>query len=224
MLYALGDPVSFVLLVLAFVVCVTFVGWTTATLAARRGAPGLWQEGRTRPDPRRQVDPFGAVAAAISGLGWARPVELPPRRTGRPAALVLLAGPLLLLAAGLGALAAFGAAVAPLGGASAQFLQQGIALDALGERAWLLTALMATYVGALSLVPLPPLPGGQLLFALAPRSPGWQKAEYQLVERNIGTAVLLALLVIPLGSPQALLPNVLDTVLSPLVRVATGGS
>ena len=76
---------------------------------------------------------------------------------------------------------------------------------------------------ALSLVPLPPLDGGRLLFALAPRSPGWQKAEYQLDERNIGIAVLLALLLIPLGGPQALLPVLLDTLAGPLLDRVTGG-
>jgi membrane-associated protease RseP (regulator of RpoE activity) len=77
--------------------------------------------------------------------------------------------------------------------------------------------------GLLSLVPIPPMDGGRLLFGLAPRTPGWQKAEYQLDERNIGIAVLLALLLIPLGGPQALLPTILDTLAGPLVRLVTGG-
>ena len=84
-------------------------------------------------------------------------------------------------------------------------------------------ARLGAFVAALSLVPLPPLDGGRLLFALAPRTPGWQKAEYQLDERNIGVAVLLALLLIPLGGPQALLPVLLDTVVGPLVDLVTGG-
>jgi hypothetical protein len=61
------------------------------------------------------------------------------------------------------------------------------------------------------------------MFALAPRTSGWQKAEYQLDERNIGVAVLLALLLIPLGGPQALLPVLLDTVAGPIVDRVTGG-
>lgn len=224
MLYALGDPLSFVVLVLAFLVCVTLLGWVSAALSARRGAVAVRQQGRTRPDPRRHVDPFGAVSAAIAGIGWAAPVELPWRRSRGTAVAVLLTGPLLLLALGLAGLAAFGVVHQPVGGASATLLQQGIALDDVAQRVWLLGAFMATYVGALSLVPLPPLPGGHLLFALAPRSPGWQQAEHQLVERNIGTAVLLALVLIPLGSATAVLPAVLDAVLSPLVRVVAGGS
>jgi len=90
-------------------------------------------------------------------------------------------------------------------------------------RTGLLFGLMNAYVGVLSLVPLPPLDGGRLLFGLAPRTSGWQKAEYHLVEQNIGLVAVLVLLLLPLGGPQALLPVVLDRVVSPLVRLATGG-
>jgi hypothetical protein len=62
-----------------------------------------------------------------------------------------------------------------------------------------------------------------LLFGLAPRTHGWLRAEHQLVERNIGVAVLLALLIIPLGGPVPLLPSLLDTVLDPVVAGLCGG-
>ena len=218
MLYALGDPVSFALLVLAFVVTATLAGWLSA-LACSRVA--VREPGRRAPDPRRQLDPFGAVGAAVAGMGWARPVEVPEHRRGTGVALAVLTGPLVVLALGLGALAGFGAAYDAVP-ADSLLLQRGAGVLSPAQEAWALGGLMATYVGGLSLVPLPPLPGGTALFALAPRSVGWQKARYQLVERNIGTAVLLALLLIPLGGPQALLPSVLDSVLGPLVRAVSG--
>ena len=218
MLYALGAPLSFLVLLVAFVVSATLAGWVSAAAAARTG---LREPGRSAPDPRRQLDPFGCVAAAIAGFGWARPVEVPSHVRGARVALAVLSGPLVVLALGLGALAGFGA-VHGGGGASALLLQNGTGLPA-GQEAWLLSGLMATYVGALSLVPLPPLPGGAALFALAPRTPGWQKAHFQLVERNIGIGVLLVLLLLPLGGASALLPTVLDKVLDPLVRAVSGG-
>ena len=222
MLYALGDPVSFLLLVLALVVFVALAGWISSLVVSRSRGTALKQEGRLRPDPRRHLDPFGAVGAAVSGMGWARPVELPHGRRGVGAALAVLSGPLVVLALGLGLLAVCGAAYGTLPGVGPDPLQQGIGGD-LGPRALYLGGLMATYVGALSLVPLPPLPGGVALFALAPQTLGWQKAHHQLVERNIGTAVLLALLLIPLGGPTALLPTVLGSVVGPLVRLVSGG-
>ena len=220
MLYALGTPLSFVLLVVAYVVAATVSGWLSA-VACRRA--GLRDPGRGRPDPRRQLDPFGTVAAAIAGIGWARPVEAPAHRRGGAVALAVLFGPVVVLALGLAALTGFGVAYGPVP-ASASLLQNGVTGISAGEQAWFLGGLMATYVGALQIVPLPPLPGGTALFALAPRTLGWQKAHFQLVERNIGLAVLLALLLIPLGGSVALLPRVLDSVLDPLVRAVSGGS
>lgn len=222
MLYALGDPVSFLLLVLALVLSVVLAGWVSCLAVSRLPGTSLGREGRLRPDPRRHLDPFGSVGAAVSGIGWARPVELPHGRRGAGAALAVLAGPLVVLGLGLGLLVAFGAAHGPVPSGGTGALQQGVGGD-LGPRALYLGGLVATYVGALSLVPLPPLPGGTAMFAVAPPTLGWQKAHHQLVERGIGTAVLLALLIIPLGGPTALLPTVLGSVVAPLVRLVSGG-
>ena len=121
MLYALGDPVSFVLLLAWFVVCVVLAGWLSALTCARAG---LREPGRGRPDPRHHVDPFSAVAAAVAGTGWSRPAEVPDHRRGAGVALALLAGPLVLLAAGLLAVAAFVAVHGPVP-VTAQLLQRG---------------------------------------------------------------------------------------------------
>ena len=222
MLYALSDPLSLVLLLLSFLVAVTLHGWVQAVVAARTGDRRPVMAGRTRPDPRRHVDPFGAVGAAIAGVGWARPPELPDRRRRGALVAVLLSGAVANLVAGFGALVAFRLAGGSVVGTSVQQLQYGVGGGSLLLRALLLFGLMNVFVGALSLVPLPPLDGGRLMFALAPRTSGWQKAEYQLDERNIGVAVVLALLLIPLGGPQALLPVRLDTIVGPLVAPVTG--
>lgn len=222
MLYALGDPVSLLLLLLSFVIAVTLHGYVQALVASRSGERRP-AEGRTSVDPRRHLDPFGAVAAAIGGIGWAKPVDAPDRRRRGALVAILLSGAVANIVVGLVALVGFRLAGGPpLGGASAVLLQRGVEGDLL-LRVLLLFGLSNLFVGLLSLVPLPPLDGGRLLFALAPPTPGWQKAELQLVERNIGVAVLLALLLIPLGGPQALLPTLLDILAGPLVRLVTGG-
>ncbi|MDT7571180.1 MAG: hypothetical protein QOE05_1354, partial [Actinomycetota bacterium] len=125
---------------------------------------------------------------------------------------------------GMAAMVAFGAMTGiRVPAASSILLQEGAPGLPAADTAVLLFGLMNLYVGVLSLVPLPPLDGGRLLFGLAPRTVGWQKAEYHLVEQNIGLVAVLVLLLLPLGGPQALLPSVLDHVVSPLVRLATGG-
>ncbi len=105
------------------------------------------------------------------------------------------------------------------------FLQHGLAASAadLGSLALLLGGASQVYLGTLNLVPLPPLDGGRLLLGLAPRSPGWQKADFYLVERNLGVVALLVLLLLPLGGSVPPLPALLDIVLGPLVRVIVGG-
>lgn len=223
MLRALGDPVSLLVLVVSFVLAVTVHGWVQSLVASRTGDRRPQMEGRTSPDPRRHVDPFGAVGAAIAGIGWAKPLDPPDGRRSKGALVaVLLSGAIANLVLGFAALAAFRLVGGRVLGASTLQLQFGVSGDLL-PKALLLFGLMNVFVGLLSLVPLPPLDGGRLLFALAPRTPGWQKAQYQLDERNIGIAVLLALLLIPLGGPQALLPLVLDTLAGPLVDLVTGG-
>ena len=221
MLRALGDPLSLLILVVSFVVAVTAHGWVQSLIADRMGDRRPRMEQRLAPDPRRHVDPFGAIAGAIAGFGWARPVELPPRaRRGQVLALTL-SGALVNLLLGVAALVVVRALAGPAPGDST-ILQNGIGGD-LGPKAALLFALMNLYVGVLSLIPLPPLDGGRLLFALGPRSIGWQKAQHHLVEQNIGLIALLVLLLLPLGGPQALLPLILDTLVEPIVRLVTGG-
>lgn len=222
MLYALGQPVSFVLLVLSFVIAVTLHGWVQARAAHRAGDRLPAQEGRLAPDPRRQVDPFGAIAGAISGIGWSRQVEPSARMPRGRLAGVLLAGTVANAVVGVAVLAGFRALGGPAVGGSTLVLQRGVDGDLLLVALYLF-GLSNVFVAGLSLVPLPPLPAGRLLFALAPTTPGWQSARYRLVEQNLGVAVLLALLLIPLGGPQALLPSLLDTLLGPLLALLVGG-
>ena len=223
MLYALGHPASFAVLLLAFVVAVTLHGWVQALAAVRAGEREPLLPQRNRPDPRRHVDPFGAIAGAVSGTGWSRQTELAPRRSRGALVGVLLSGSVVNAVVGVGALLAYRLAGGPALLPSLEHLQRGGEGLSLGLMALYLFGLSNVAVAALSLVPLPPLPGGRLLFALAPTSSGWQQARYRLQEQNIGTAVLLALLLIPLGGPQPLLPTVLDEVLSPLLRLLVGG-
>jgi len=223
-LYALCTPLSFVVLVLSFVVVVTLHGWVSALVADRTGDRRPRMEGRLRPDPRRHVDPFGAVAAALGGCGWPKAVELPVRRARGAAVAVALSGPVLDIVLGLAALVGFRAVEGlSLGDGGTALLQQGApGLDPAGT-VLLLFGVVALAVGLLSLVPLPPLDGGRLLFALAPRTSGWQRAEHLLVEQNAGTVALLVLVLLPIGAAGALLPSLLDLVVTPLARLVTGG-
>ena len=219
MLYALGDPLSFAVLVLSFVLATTLAGWVGTRMAVRSGTRELDDPRRLRPDPRAHLDPLGAVAAALTGVGWHRPAPTPTSRGAVPA--VTLAGPLVLLLVAAGLLTAAGAAAGRLDGADTMLLQRGIGGDLL-PRVLLLAGVVHLFVGLLGLVPLPPLEAGRLLFARAPRTPGWQKAELYLVEKNLGTAAVLVLLLLPLGGQLPLLLSLLSAAGRPLVGLLTG--
>lgn len=223
MLYALGQPYSLVSLLLSFLVAITVHGVAQSVLAARLGDRTPAVAGRSRPEPRPHVDPFGAIAAAIAGVGWAKEIPADPRRLrsrGRWTA-VLLAGPAANLLLGLAALVGFVA----VGGSSALLEVVGPAgalqgdADGLpfGQTFLLLLGLSNLVLALLSLVPIPPLEGGRLMFAYAPRTSGWQKAEYYLAEQNWGIGLLLVLLLLPLVGRLPLLLGILDVIASPVV-------
>ena len=219
MLYALRDPLSFVVLVLSFVVASTLAGWVGTRVAVRSGTRELDDRRRLRPDPRAHLDPLGAVAAALTGVGWHRPAPMPTSRRAVPAAT--LVGPLVLLLVAAVLLVGAGATAGRFDGADATILQNGLGGPLL-PRVLLLAGLVHLSVGLLALVPLPPLEVGRLLFARAPRTPGWQKAELYLVEKNLGTAAVLVLLLLPLGGRLPLLLSLLSAVGRPLVALLTG--
>lgn len=223
MLFALGHPLSLLVLLVSFVCGVTLHGALQALVADRLGDRRPRQERRLTLDPRQHLDPFGAVAAALAGTGWGRPVEPVPRRGRAALVAVTASGPLANVLLGIGLLAlARSVSGTGLGEGASFVLQHGVVgLDPLAT-ALLLGGASQLYLGVLSLVPLPPLDGGRLLFGLAPRTTGWQRAEHLLVEQNGGTVALLVLLVLPLGGSVPVLLAVLDAVLAPLLRVLAG--
>jgi hypothetical protein len=59
---------------------------------------------------------------------------------------------------------------------------------------------MATGFAALcvtALIPCPPTDLGRVIFTLGGQTMGWQKARYQLEERNFGVGIVLGLLLLP---------------------------
>ena len=230
MLYALGHPGIVVGLVAGFVLACLLHAIAQAFTAARLGLRRPAAEGRISLDPKRQLDPFACVAAALAGPGWPRPVETGARvwggRSWRPV-LALAVGPLVSAALGVGWLLAGRAAGLPRGVLGlAGFTDLSDLLHGHGSLAsfGLLTQILvgggvaALAVGFTSLVPLPPLDAGRALFAVAPRTNGWLRAEHWLVEQNIGLVAVIVLLVIPLAGEGPLLLGLLDTVARPLLH------
>ena len=64
-------------------------------VALKCGDPTAKMMGRLSPDPRKHIDPIGAVCLFLLGIGWAKPVPINPynfRKRGRDTILVSFAG------------------------------------------------------------------------------------------------------------------------------------
>ncbi len=216
MLFALGEPFVFVGLLLSFVLALML-----RAAAIRFTARSLGLVDRREPlapRPREDVDPFGAVAAAVGGPGWGRTIDVDevPRSRGRGrAALVFLAGPLTVLLAAQVALLA----VRLLHPGLLDFLRVSDVLRGLFDApvdAQVLLGLAGGLLtfGLLALLPVPPLDGFGLLWS-AQRAPGRGMQGYRLwfQEKNLGVVLLLVCCFFPLSYPLILLPvDLLGTV------------
>jgi hypothetical protein len=201
-LRALAHPVTFLGLLAGFLVAIAAHAVAQAAVARgyrdRRALRELRQ-------PKRIIDPFGAVAAAVAGPGWGVSREQPLRWQGRGRqVLLLLAGPAASLAVGVAGIAVYLAAGGPrylLDVVRLSDLLQGQGTGDAGLVVPLAFGLEALAVAVLSLVPLPPLTGWRILMLYSGRSMGWQRAREYLEERNFGVLALLLLLLIPFSNP-----------------------
>lgn len=229
MLYALSHPLALLGLALGFIAAISLHAAVQAIVATRTGDRRPAAEGRVAIDPRRHLDPFGAVAAALAGPGFGRAVEVGSpvfrgRAPWRPV-LVLATGPLASGALAVGLLVAARATGAAGLGLHLQLsdLLHGRTLGASGVSLLLLEAgAAALAVALLALVPLPPLDAGRALFSVAPRSHGWQRARHWLIEQNVGLVAVLVLLIIPIAGERPLLLVLLDTLARPLLDALAG--
>lgn len=220
MLFLLREPKTLLAVVVSLVVAVVAHGVVQAAVAKAVGDRQPAALGRLSPDPRRHFEPFGIIAALLSGIGWNKPVEFQePRFRGSRGrfTLAVLSGPLtniLLAAAALGGLAAVGTAF----GSTELFdsLEDTIPF---AELFLYELAIVNAAVGALTLIPLPPLDGARVMWAWAPRSHGWQQARYHLEERNIGLGLCVLLMIPIFGGPGLLLRvtfAIAEAILDPL--------
>lgn len=216
MLFALGQPVAFVGLVLGFLLALLLravaIRFTARTLGlVHRREP-------VAPRVREDVDPFGAVAASVGGMGWGRVIDVDevPRTRGRGrAALVFAAGPLVTLLAAQLAFLAF-TLIYP---GSLDYLRPSDVLRGqytgdLGALLLLAVAVALLGFGLLALLPMPPLDGFGLLWSAQRRpGPGMQGYRLWFQEKNVGVVVLLVGCFFPLSHPLIMLPiDLLGTV------------
>jgi hypothetical protein len=211
LLFALGQPATFAGLLIAFLLALVLRAYAIR-LTGRLLRLTDSRESVT-PRLREDIDPFGAVAAAIGGAGWGKVIDVDevPRGHGRGrAAAVFAAGPIAtLLAAQLFFLAydlvypnSFQLAIyRPSAVLRGQFEAT------LGGQVLLGIAVGLLAFGLLALIPIPPLDGFGLLWSAMRRpGPGMQCTRLWLDHKNLGVVILLACCFFPLSAPLLLLP------------------
>ena len=179
---------SAVFRVLGVLVCLTVHETCHGLAALALGDPTAKRMRRLSLNPLHHIDWLGLASMFLCGFGWAKPVPVEMRYFKRPKAgmaVTALAGPasnfllamLLLFFASLTARLAAGEGAALLYG----FLVN--------------TALLSVGLGLFNLVPIPPLDGSKVLFALLP-----ERAYYTLMRyERYGMAVLLLLVWLDVG-------------------------
>lgn len=149
--------------VVVLIIAFTVHELSHAVTADYLGDPTPRRMGRITLNPLKHLDPIGTLLLIIAGFGWAKPVMVNPMNMrGNPRtsmAIVAAAGPISNLL-----MAAIAAVFFRLGLVS--FIQASGALSlslVLSEFIWI-NLILAVF----NLIPIPPLDGSKLLYALLP--------------------------------------------------------
>lgn len=185
-----GSMLDMVLRLAAVLLCLTVHETCHGLAAYALGDPTARRAHRLSLNPLRHIDWFGLLMMFAAGFGWAKPVPVNPNYFKKPKqgmALTALAGPVSnFLLALLTLLAArIFCDVAAYSEANQRIL------DFL-----LMVAVLSIGLGLFNLVPIPPLDGSKVLFAVLP------DRAYDWLMRNerYGMLLLFALVFFDVGS------------------------
>ena len=185
-----GSLLSMVTRLAAVLLCLTVHESCHGLVAYALGDPTARREHRLSLNPLRHIDWFGLLMMFVAGFGWAKPVPVNPNYFKKPKqgmALTALAGPVsnFLLALLMLLAARIFCDVAAYSEANQRIL------DFL-----LMVALLSIGLGLFNLLPIPPLDGSKVLFAVLPDGAYNQLMRYE----RYGMLLLFALVFFDVGS------------------------
>ena len=185
-----GSLLSMVTRLAAVLLCLTVHESCHGLAAYALGDPTARRAHRLSLNPLRHIDWFGLLMMFVAGFGWAKPVPVNPNYFKKPKqgmALTALAGPVsnFLLALLMLLAARIFCDVAAYSEANQRIL------DFL-----LMVALLSIGLGLFNLLPIPPLDGSKVLFAVLPDGAYNQLMRYE----RYGMLLLFALVFFDVGS------------------------
>lgn len=206
MLFVLNKPALLLGIIAALYIGVVVGSGATVLVAKAMGDPMGQREHRLTLNPARHVQIYSAVMMVLGGFGWAEQVPLNDRWRARRfhVAAAVLARPLTYAALALGAAAAAKGVGASAYAVLPDRIPEAVAVTLTGHTVFaaeflLMMSEVFASLCVISLIPVPPTDLGRMIFTLGGNSIGWQKARYQLEERNIGLVIVLALLLLPIA-------------------------
>lgn len=185
-----GSMLDMVLRLAAVLLCLTVHETCHGLAAYALGDPTARRAHRLSLNPLRHIDWFGLLMMFAAGFGWAKPVPVNPNYFKKPKqgmALTALAGPVSNFLLAL--LTLLAARIFCYVAAYSETNQR--ILDFL-----LMVAVLSIGLGLFNLVPIPPLDGSKVLFAVLP------ERAYDWLMRNerYGMLLLFALVFFDVGS------------------------
>lgn len=181
---ALGsNPLAFVAMIMALIYAITIHEFAHAWAASWQGDPTARYQGRLSLNPLVHLDLLGSIMLLLAGFGWGKPVPVNPynlrwQRWGE--AVVSLAGPISNFVSVIIFILIFKLASPYL-----------LATNLLAI--FLISLILTNLIlGIFNLIPLPPLDGSKVLFALLPAR--LEHLKQQLTVN--GPWILLALILI----------------------------
>lgn len=208
-----GSPAEIAITVFTFLVIMLVAfplhecahGWTASLLGDKTAE----ESGRLTLNPIAHIDPMGALAMLLFGIGWAKPVPVNPSRCTKvkpkaAMALTAAAGPLsnLLLAFIVKIIykaVLYSNAEILLTGKESMYLYLVIALDEI--------VYLNIYLAIFNLLPIPPFDGSRLFLAFLPTKLYFKVMRY---ERIIMIAILVLLFLGVFSIPLSFLTYYVD--------------
>ncbi|MBR1534619.1 MAG: site-2 protease family protein [Ruminococcus sp.] len=189
------------ILVIVFLV-LPFHEWAHAFTALKLGDTSIKYRGRLTLNPLAHIDPFGALALLLFGIGWAKPVPIDPRNFKRPKlymGITALMGPVANIVAAMAGCLILNGLV--------KFAPNFLVFNQFGNYVYdffVFYIYVNVSLAIFNFLPIPPLDGSKILFIFLPDK--WVAMFYKY-EQFIVIGLLVLLWTGVLSTPLSFLTN-----------------